>query len=188
MATDLRKRYIPGLTAGTLSAICTCARAPVPPIPRTAMYRPVQLPKTAGRSTSGRPGSLRRETTPASTTGPDSRMLGMPRLSTRTTSACTCRLPVCTLHLLLVDSRRQAAPQPAPLGASTTDRSRSAGERHTTQRAVQRASRSASRSRDGQLGEGADFTGGGVADAGVDALGYGVAEGGESSHAVRGRR
>ncbi len=39
--------------AATLSAICTCARAPVPPIPRTATYRPVQARKTAGRSTCG---------------------------------------------------------------------------------------------------------------------------------------
>ena len=40
------------LVPATLSAICTCAPAPPPPIPRTATYRPVQLPKPAGRSTS----------------------------------------------------------------------------------------------------------------------------------------
>ena len=36
--------------AATLSAICTRAGPSAPPILRTATYRPVQLPKTAGRS------------------------------------------------------------------------------------------------------------------------------------------
>jgi hypothetical protein len=35
-----------------MSSICTCAPAPPPPILRTATYRPVQLPKPTGRSTS----------------------------------------------------------------------------------------------------------------------------------------
>jgi len=52
------------LAAGTLPAICTCARAPLPPIPRTATYRCVQLSKTAGGSllaaeyTGAEPGDL----------------------------------------------------------------------------------------------------------------------------------
>jgi hypothetical protein len=49
---DLRKRDWVMFAVTTLSAICTCPRAPAPPIPRTATYRRVQLPKTAGRSPS----------------------------------------------------------------------------------------------------------------------------------------
>jgi hypothetical protein len=52
---DLRKRPLMMPPAATLSAICTCARPSAPPILRTATYRPVQHPKTAGRSTSGHP-------------------------------------------------------------------------------------------------------------------------------------
>jgi hypothetical protein len=50
--SDLHKYRSMMLVPATLSAICTCAPAPSPPILRTATYRPVQLPKPAGRSTS----------------------------------------------------------------------------------------------------------------------------------------
>ena len=57
--------------AATLSTICTCARAPVPPTPRTAMYRPVQAGKPQAEARPARfppPGYNPR----ASTTGSDS--------------------------------------------------------------------------------------------------------------------
>lgn len=57
--------------AATLSTICTCARAPVPPIPRIAMYRPVRAGKPQAEARPARfppPGYNPR----ASTTGPDS--------------------------------------------------------------------------------------------------------------------
>jgi hypothetical protein len=42
---DLHKHRSMMFVPATLSAICTCAPAPSPPIPRTATYRPVQLPQ-----------------------------------------------------------------------------------------------------------------------------------------------
>jgi hypothetical protein len=69
--SELRKRSRMVPPAATLSTICTCARAPVPPIPRTAMYRPVQAGKPQAEARPARfppPGYNPR----ASTTGPDS--------------------------------------------------------------------------------------------------------------------
>src|SRR6267154_3814320 len=45
MVPDLRKQSRMTSSKVTLSAICTCAGPPAPPILRTATYRPVQLLK-----------------------------------------------------------------------------------------------------------------------------------------------
>jgi hypothetical protein len=45
MPSELRKRGQVMSAGATLSAICTCAGRPMPPILRTAAYRSVQHPK-----------------------------------------------------------------------------------------------------------------------------------------------
>ena len=80
--------------AATLSAICTCAKPSAPPILRTATYRLVQHPKTAGRSAFGHRAPFHGNDH-ASTTQPDSP--ARPACSGAQTTyqaSYTCRIPL----------------------------------------------------------------------------------------------